>query len=101
MGKARKSTKPNVSPEVVEGSPWDGAGRGRVLSTLAAKKMAAESKANAHASHAAERFPVPLALVRRSFVVTVTTTIYRTSVSQTLWPALRERERRLERTFRN
>ena len=91
MGKARKSTKPTASAETAAagGSPGEGAGPGSVLSTLAAKKMATESTANDHASHAAAWFLFPLALVRCSFVLTVTTLLYRTGVSQTLRPALR------------
>ena len=88
MGKARNSTNPTVSPEVLiaEGSP--GEGRGRMLSTLAAEKMATESAANDQASHTAARFP--LTWVCCSFVSTVTKPLYRTGVCQTLRPALRE-----------
>ena len=94
IGKARKSTKLTVSSEVADGAPGEGAGRGRVLSTLAAIKMATESTANDHASHAVAPFLVPPAAVRCSFVLAVTTPLYRTNVSQTLRPALRERELR-------
>ena len=72
MGKAKKSANPTVSPEVADGSPGEGAGRGRVSSTLATEKMATESTANDHASHTAARFLLPPA---RSFVFTVTTSL--------------------------
>ena len=91
MGKARKSKKLTVSLEapLAPGLPGEGAGRGRVLSTLAAKKMATENTANDHASHTVARFLVPPAPVCCSFVLAVTTPLYRTGVSQTLRSALR------------
>jgi hypothetical protein len=57
---------------------------------MTATNPATESTANDHASHTAARFLFPPACC--SFVFTVTTPLYRTSVSQTLRPALRGRE---------
>jgi hypothetical protein len=63
--------------------------------TLAATNITTESAANDHASHAAARFLAPPAPLCCSFVFTVTTPLYRTSVSQTLRPALRGQEQRI------
>jgi len=85
MGKARKSTKLTVSLTAtlmvtrVAELPGDFADGVRRSRTMTATNPATESTANDHASHTAARFLFPPACC--SFVFTVTTPLYRTSVS--------------------
>jgi hypothetical protein len=95
MGKVRKSKKLTVSLMVatVVGLPVDCTDRARASSTMLETNTTIESMASDHASHVAARVRVPVFPVLCLFVPSVTTPLYRTIVSQTLRPALRERGR--------
>src|SRR5215210_9119080 len=91
MGKARKNKEitASLTEPTVNQSPENRADRTRASSTSVATNMATESAASDHASHAAARALVPPEPESCSIVPSVTTPLYRKTVSQTLRLALR------------
>src|SRR5829696_10366095 len=96
-GKARKGkkiTRPPMSPPVphvlgsrVAGAPY----KDMMISATLAKNMATERPASDHANHEAARVLIPPTPRPWSLAPSVTTLLYRATVSQTLRQALRSR----------